>query len=131
VPIASTILVVALSLAGSQASASGRRWWLDEDVQARLALTDIQVVSLQSEYDRTLEHRKRLRQLLDAADAELTRALHRGDLSDAEAEDLINRVEDLRLRRNVARMRLLVAMYFLLTPPQRARLPGLVRVSPR
>lgn len=130
-PIAFTILVVALSLAASQASASGRRWWLDEDVQAKLALTDMQVVALQSEYDRTLEHRKRLRQLLDAADAELTRALHRGDLSDAEAEDLINRVEDLRLRRNVARMRLLVAMYFLLTPPQRSRLPGLVRVSPR
>ena len=56
----------------------------------------------------------------------MTRALNRGDLSDDAAVALIDRVEEIRRRRNVARMRLLVAMYFRLTPKQRARLPGIL-----
>jgi Spy/CpxP family protein refolding chaperone len=73
-----------------------------------------------------LEHRRLLRQKFDVADAELARAFARGDLSDEAAEALVTRVEDLRRQRNVARLRLLVALYFLLTPEQRERLRQVV-----
>jgi Spy/CpxP family protein refolding chaperone len=95
---------------------------LDPDVRCELALSASQVTAIDAEYGRTLQQRRRLRRAFDAANAELTQALARGDLSDASAEALVTRVEDLRRRRNVARRQLLVAMYFLLTPPQRAQL---------
>jgi Spy/CpxP family protein refolding chaperone len=114
-------LILVVTLAGSQ-SVRGFRWWLDPDVQHELALTRHQVTEIEREFSRRLEHRRFLRQKFDVADAELARAFARGDLSDEEAEALVTRVEDLRRQRNVARLRLLVALYFLLTPEQRARL---------
>lgn len=121
-----SLLIVAASVGASQAPVRSFRWWLDADVQRELALTNAQVAALQVEYDRTLERRRRLRRALDKANAELTRALDRGDLSDDAAENLIGRVEEIRRQRNVARMRLLVTMYFLLTPDQRVRLRGIL-----
>ena len=119
--IALSTLMLLVSVGVSQAPARGYRWWLDASVQRELALTDKQAADIQTEFDRTLEHRRLLRRKFDAADAELSRAFARGDLSDAAAEKLVNRVENLRRQRNVARTRLLVALYFLLTPEQRAR----------
>jgi Spy/CpxP family protein refolding chaperone len=121
-----SLLIVTLSVGVSQTPARNFRWWLDADVQRELALTGAQVAALQVEYDRTLERRRRLRRALDMASAELTHALDRGDLSDDAAEALVGRVEEIRRRRNTARMRLLVAMYFLLTRDQRARLPAIL-----
>jgi Spy/CpxP family protein refolding chaperone len=121
-----SLLIVAVSLASNQGAFRSSRWWLDPAVQRELVLTRAQVAAIQVEYDRTLDRRRRLRRELDQASAELTRALNRGDLSDDAAVALIDRVEDIRRRRNVARMRLLVAMYFLLTRDQRARLPGVL-----
>ena len=115
-----------MSLGATQAPVRSYRWWLDRDVQRTLALTGAQVAALQGEYNRTLDRRRRLRRALDEASVELTRALDRGDLSDDAAEVLIDRVEEIRRERNVARMRLLVSLYFLLTPDQRVRLPGLL-----
>ena len=105
-----------------QGGPRGFRWWLDPDVRCELALTARQAAAIDAEYGRTLEQRRRLRRAFDAANAELTQALARGDLPDAAAERLVSRVEDLRRQRNVARRHLLVAMYFLLTPTQRAQL---------
>jgi Spy/CpxP family protein refolding chaperone len=121
--LAVSALILVMSLGGSQSSVRGFRWWLDPDVQHDLALTDNQVASIEKEFGRRLEHRRLLRQKFDAANAELARAFARGDLSDEAAEILVTRVEDLRRQRSVARMRLLVALYFLLTPEQRARFP--------
>ena len=121
-----SLLIVAVSLMSNQGPLRSFRWWLDTAVQRELALTRAQVAALQVEYDRTLDRRRRLRRALDEASAELRRALNRGDLSDDAAVALIDRVEEIRRRRNVARMRLLVAMYFRLTPDQRARLPGIL-----
>jgi len=96
-------------------------------VQRELALTARQVMDISTEFDGTLERRRLLRREFDAANAELMRAFARGDLSDASAEALVVRVEDLRRRRNVARMRLLVTIYFVLTPEQRAKFPKVVK----
>ena len=126
-PVALSMLILLVSLGVSQGSVHGFRWWLDPDVQRDLALTGSQVAQIEAEFGRTLEHRRRLRRKFDAANAELTRALARGDLSDAAAEALVTRLEDIRRQRNIARMRLLVALYFLLTPGQRARFPSVVK----
>jgi Spy/CpxP family protein refolding chaperone len=126
VHIALSILVVLMSFGTSQGAARGFRWWLDVNIRRELALTAEQAAAIEAEFGRTLQHRRVLRSKFDAANAQLTRAFARGDLSDAEADALVTRVEDLRRQRNVARRQLLVAMYFLLTPSQRARLPGLV-----
>ena len=120
--LALSLVIVAMSFGATQAPVRNSRWWLDASMQRELALTSAQVAALQAEYSRTLDRRRRLRRALDEASAELARALERGDLSDDAAAALISRVEDIRRQRNVARARLLVAMYFLLTPPQRTRL---------
>jgi Spy/CpxP family protein refolding chaperone len=124
--LAVSTLILLVSLGGFQGGVRGFRWWLDPNVQRELALTDNQVTGIEMEFGRTLEHRRRLRQKFDIAEAELARAFVRGNLSDKAAEALVTRVEDLRRQRNVARMRLLVALYFLLTPEQRVRLPRVV-----
>jgi Spy/CpxP family protein refolding chaperone len=124
--IAVSMLMLLVSLGVSQGTVRSFRWWLDPNVQRQLALTRKQVTDIEAEFGRTLEYRQLLRRKLDAANAELTRALAHGGLSDEAAEALVNRVEDLRRQRNVARLRLLVAMYFALTPQQRARLPDIL-----
>jgi Spy/CpxP family protein refolding chaperone len=96
---------------------------LDTNVQHDLQLTGHQVAEIEREYGRTLERRRLLRHAFDVANAELARAFASGDLSDEAAIAVVTRVEDLRRQRNEARMRLLVTLYFLLTPEQRARLP--------
>jgi Spy/CpxP family protein refolding chaperone len=122
--------LVLVTLGSFQGPVRGFRWWLDPHVQQELRLTARQVADIGTEFDRTLKQRRLLRREFDAANAELMRAFARGDLSDASAEQLVTRVEDLRRQRNVARMRLLVSIYFVLTPEQRTRFPGLVRLRP-
>ena len=124
--LALSMLVFMPSLGFSQVRVRGFRWWSNPKVQRELALTAKQATDIETEFSRTLGHRRLLRRKYDAANAELTRALARGDLSEAAAEAVVTRVEDLRRQRNVARMRLLVTLYFLLTPEQRKRLSGVV-----
>jgi Spy/CpxP family protein refolding chaperone len=124
--LAMSTLILVVSLGGLQSNVRGFRWWLDPDVQHDLALTGNQVAKIEREFGRTLELRRLLRQKFDIANAELARAFARGDISDEAAEILVTRVEDLRRQRNVARMRMLVALYFVLTPEQRTMLPRVV-----
>jgi Spy/CpxP family protein refolding chaperone len=121
------MLVLVLSLGASQGAPRSFRWWLDPCVQRDLGLTGKQVDILDAEYNRTVEHRRLLGREFDAASRELTRALARGDLPDDAAKGIVVRVEDLRRQRNVARRQLLVKMYFLLTPDQRANFSRVVR----
>jgi Spy/CpxP family protein refolding chaperone len=123
-------LMLMVSLAAPQAAARQCRWWLEPDVQRALVLTKSQVVAITAEYNRTLKYRRRLRQEFDVADTELTRAIEGGQGSDEAIEAMVNRVEELRRRRNVARTQLLVALYFLLTPQQRVRFPRLLERVP-
>ena len=131
-----TMLILVANVAVADGSVRECRWWLELNVQRQLALSDEQVQAIESSYRRTLTHRRILRRRLEAATAELTRAFARDDLSDVEAQALVNQVEDWRRQRNVARTQLLVALYFLLTPDQRARFSrlvdrGAVTVPPR
>ena len=122
-----SLVMLVLSLAARPAAAGKCRWWLEPGVQRALALRSSQVAAIETEYSRTLNHRRLLRQELEAAHAEFTRALEHDDGSDAALEAMVSRVENLRQRRNVARTQLLVAFYFLLTPEQRVAFPSVLR----
>ena len=124
-----SFLALALALAASPAAAQVFRWWLDAGVQQAMALAPTQVDALDREFNRTLPTRRALRREFDQASAEFSDALSRGDLSDEAGLALITRVEELRRRRNAARSRMLLQMYWLLTAEQRVQLPGLVPVD--
>lgn len=130
------IFVLIVSAAASPGPLRECRWWLDSYVQSELSLADNQVAAIEAEYRRTLTQRRLVRRTFEAAQAELARALARDDLTDTAGERLVSRVEDLRRQRNVGRTRLLVALYFLLRPEQRARFPrlvegGIIKIPPR
>jgi Spy/CpxP family protein refolding chaperone len=94
---------------------------MDPGVQRQLALLPSQVAALEGEHQRTLAYRRTLRGEFDKAEAALADALRRFDVSDEACKGLLTRVEELRRRRNVERTRMLLAMYWLLTPEQRSR----------
>jgi Spy/CpxP family protein refolding chaperone len=102
-------------------------WWRDAEVRLELQLTGEQVAEIERVYRSSLQERRRLRRAFDRADLELARAFVRGDVTDAEALTLIGRVEELRARRNLARTRMLIRMYQLLTPDERTRLAAIRR----
>jgi len=118
--------LVILALFGQAALMAQRRaWWRDPDVQRRLSLTASQVTEIDLRFRETLDERRKNRVEADKADAELTEALARGDLSDGDAEALAGRVAQLQAARNISRTRVLLKMYRVLTPEQRAQLaPG-------
>lgn len=125
-----TVLIVVVILAAvgvTRAAAQPEpprrgRWWQAEDVQRQLGLTPLQVDALEKIFQDKLEERIRLRQDLDALEAKWQDALTRGDVDDAEAMKMIDRVEEARMRRNTARTLVLLQMYRVLTPEQRTRL---------
>ena len=98
------------------------KWWQEEDVQRQLGLTPTQVDTLEKIFQEKLQDRIRLREELDALEARWQEVLTRGDVDDAEAIRMIDRVEQARMRRNTARTLVILQMYRVLTPEQRAKL---------
>jgi Spy/CpxP family protein refolding chaperone len=123
------VLVVLLACAVGGATAVAQtapprrgKWWQDDEVQHQLALTPQQVDTLEKIFQDKLQDRIRLRQDLDALEAQWQDALTRGEIDDADAIRMIERVEQARMRRNTARTMVLVQMYRVLTPEQRMKL---------
>jgi Spy/CpxP family protein refolding chaperone len=102
-------------------------WWRNAEVRLELQLTGEQIAEIERIYQSSLQERRRLRRAFDRADRELARVLARGEVSDAEALTVIGRVERLRARRNVARTRMLIRIYQVLTPDERRRLAAIRR----
>lgn len=124
------ILVVLVAAAparvGAQTTPQHRgKWWQEDEVQRQLGLTPAQVDDIEKVWRQDLQERIRLRQDLDALEARWSDALKAGDIDDADAEKLIDAVEDARMRRNKARALVLLEMYRVLTPEQRSKLRDL------
>jgi Spy/CpxP family protein refolding chaperone len=98
------------------------KWWQAEDVQHQLGLTSAQVDAIEKVWRQDLSERIHLRQELEALEAKWNEELARGEIDDADAERLIDRMEDARMRHNTARTLVLFEMYRVLTPDQRASL---------
>jgi len=121
------ILAVALVLCGAsafgrRASAESTEWWKAPGIRRTMELTPAQVAALDGIYRQSLPQRKRLRADLDRLEAQLARAMARGDDS---ALALIDAVEETRARRNTLRAVMLFGMYRVLTARQRQLLSRL------
>jgi Spy/CpxP family protein refolding chaperone len=115
-------LLVLACCAQATLLAQRQAWWRDPDTQNHLHLTSSQVEEIDRRFRATLDERRTNRELADKADAELADALARGDLSDEAAADLAERVAPAQAPRQLARTRVLLTIYRVLTPEQRAQL---------
>jgi Spy/CpxP family protein refolding chaperone len=102
-------------------------WWRDPDIQSELRLTDRQVRELDSLFAERLNERIALHQKLDRLETRFRQALERKDSSELLIEKLHAEVLRLRVARNARRTMMLLAMYNVLTPEQRARIRVLRR----
>lgn len=93
-------------------------------MQRRLSLTTLQVSAIETVHANSLEERQALRHALDRADRALEIGLVKST-SEADLVALIDRAEECRKRRNVARTMLLVRIYRILTALQRQQLAHL------
>lgn len=100
-------------------------WWRQPVVQRKLSLTTRQISAIEAIHVSTLEERQALRRSLDRADLAVAAALADISATDAQVLQLVDRAEDLRKRRNVARAMLLVRISRILTADQRQRLSRL------
>lgn len=117
--------LAALLLLPAAAAAQRFAWWRDPATQQQLRLTPEQVERIDAIQRQTLEERRALRRQLERADEELDAALARGDLDDAAALALVERVETVRMRSSIARGLVLARMYRVLSSAQRAELAAL------
>lgn len=116
-------MTLAATSVGAQSEAPRpRKWWQVEDVQRELDLTPAQVDALEKIFQEKLQERIRLRQELDALEAQWKDAITRGEIDDADAIRLIDKVGEAQIRRNTARTLVLLQMYRVLTPEQRVKL---------
>jgi Spy/CpxP family protein refolding chaperone len=96
------------------------RWWHDPAIERDLELTAAQARRLDAIFESDLPARIALHQKIRRMDAELLRIIR-----DEDEERVLRFVDDLqvlRRKQNVRRALMLVEMYKVLTPPQRARL---------
>jgi Spy/CpxP family protein refolding chaperone len=120
-------IVVSLAAAAAAAPAAGGpvpadRWWRIAAVQSRLQLTPQQVRRVDAIYDASLKTRRPLRKQLDRLQDQLARMLADGAADEARARALVDRLLDVQRQSNVARTMMLIRIYEILDPTQRARL---------
>jgi Spy/CpxP family protein refolding chaperone len=111
-------------LAGQGVFAGRHRWWRDPAIQRELALSPQQVQLLDTIFERDRPARIALYEKLARRDAALRRTIDAGEADDATVMRLSEEVETLRRQRNTRRTRMLLAMYRVLTPSQRAAFTG-------
>jgi Spy/CpxP family protein refolding chaperone len=97
-------------------------WWRIVAVQGQLGLTPEQVTRIDTLYMRSLPRRRRLRTELFQSQERLAQAMTDGVHDEGRAAELVEAVVEAERRTNVARTMLLVHIYQVLTPSQRASL---------
>ncbi len=126
-------LAAVLLVAGAAPVAAGAdavKWWTMRDVQSRLQLTPKQVAKLDRIFDETLAERLASRERLVRLEDALSRLMAQADAGEAETLALVEKVEALRARRNVARTMMLVRMSRVLTKVQRRALEAMSQPAP-
>ena len=117
------LVALTLSLAPAAAGGPAAEWWRVASIQRELRLTPEQVASLEAIFRATHRRRLALNERLSRVEADLQKAIARGDETAAAA--LIAPVEAARSERNTARTMMLMRMYRVLTLQQRRALAAL------
>jgi Spy/CpxP family protein refolding chaperone len=108
---------------GQRASDTPTRWWRDPALQQAIKLTTGQIHRLDAIFDRDLAARIALHEKIRRLDSELLRVM--ADEDEATVMRFIAEVEALRSKQNIRRALMLLEMYRILTPVQRAVLAGI------
>lgn len=116
------LLLIGVVLIPSAAEAERFKWWHASEVQSALRLTSTQVAALERMFDASLPERRALLTAFDECELGLQQLLKEANPDERVAAALIDRLEEARARRNVARARLLLRMRRILTPAQRTAL---------
>lgn len=103
-----------------------KKWWIDAESRAELAITDQQSAALDQVYQKTLQQRMELRDRTDKAEAILNKLILDGAEESAVIAQL-DKVEAARSEANKARVLVLYRMNKLLNQDQRAKLDAKVR----
>lgn len=98
------------------------KWWQSAEFQSALRLTPKQVAALNGIFDASLPERRVLRAECDRSEFDFEQLLKEPDPDERVALELVDRREQARARRNVARTMLLLRMRRILTPAQRTAL---------
>jgi len=126
-PYVAVMMLAAVGLDAATCAAARVKWWRSDAAIAQLVLSSEQIDGIERIFEQTRSERLRLQNALDRAESELSRAIERDDYPAAEA--LVPRVEAARAAHNIARTRMLITMYRLLTTDQRAKLEALPGAS--
>jgi Spy/CpxP family protein refolding chaperone len=116
------LLFIGVVVIPSPAAAERFKWWESPEVQSALSLSPKQVAALERIFDTSLPERRALLTALDKSEFELEQLLKEANPDERVAAELIDRLEEARARRNVARSMLLFRMRRVLTPAQRTAL---------
>jgi Spy/CpxP family protein refolding chaperone len=92
------------------------------EVQRALRLTPKQVAALERVFDASLSERRALLAAFEKWEFDLQQLLKEANPDERVAVELIERLEEARARRNVARAMMLLRMRQILTPAQRSAL---------
>jgi Spy/CpxP family protein refolding chaperone len=114
------VAVCLIAIASETVRADTLQWWNDGGVQRRLHLTVAQVASIDEAFRRSVPARRRLRLHLEGLEGRLASVMEQGTADERTVLGLIDAVEQARARRNVARSLVLLRIYSILTPRQRA-----------
>jgi Spy/CpxP family protein refolding chaperone len=112
----SCIVVSAVLLSASGASAQGFKWWQADHYKRELGLTTDQSRRLEEIFQHALPSLRTQKKVLDQAEAEFERLIERGD--DTTVMDQVGRVEVARAELNKTRALMLLRMRRTLTTDQ-------------
>jgi len=112
-------LLLPVARAEPQSGVVGR-WWRDSSVRRDLRLTAGQTGRLDAIFESDLSARLALHREIQRMDAELLRLI--GDEDEPRVLQFIDELEVLRRKQNTRRTLMLLEMYKVLTPAQRAQL---------
>ena len=97
-------------------------WWNNPAIREPLRLTGVQVAAIDRVHRDSLAERKRLRENLDRLEDRFAAMLQEGSADEHAAIALVEKMEQARARRNIARGLMLLKMHSILTVEQRALL---------
>jgi Spy/CpxP family protein refolding chaperone len=112
-------LLVPVASAAPQSDVVGR-WWRDPSIQRDLRLTAVQARRLDVIFESDLSARLALHQKIQRMEAELLRLI--GDEDEPRVLQVIDELAALSRKQHARRALMLLEMYKVLTPAQRAKL---------
>lgn len=119
------LAAVSVLLGQESAQAQGSKWWQDETIQRKLALTLDQSRRIEDVFQSAVPDLRRNKHQLDAVETELARLVEGGGAEDAVLVQQVDRVEEARAELNKTRSVMLLRMRRILSTDQCVKLDAI------